>query len=364
MFLKHINEELFGIDPLKYNALKFNSTLPLIKTGQLLDESIVKQKQNFSLPKKDTLANINLKNVKNLIKLPSTEVKTEPERFEENKNSETSHTQDIVHIGQKIQQGKSDLIKRKLSGYLYADNSQKELFKKLRNSSPNKLNLREQNRFGQTYIQIQGPKGLIHSKFKQVSSSENKIFQQYFNSFNTNLKNYELLQNQTYFGAPVTDFGVAYTKPFDILDLDLKSKEKSNKDSINQKKPVLDLSEPVVRKRSNAKAPFAFWKNPENKWWLGNNNLNWLANKNFYFMTGLNETSQPTFSQTNDILLGRIKSNASTATTVTGSVTEDNLTNFKHNQNNFLENHNDNKSLVTVVENMDKLKAVGTTATA
>ena len=348
LLLKYINEQLFEINRLKYNALKFNSTVPLFKTSKFVDASISKEKQYFPLLKNNTLANINFKNIKNIKKLSSAELETR--LFQKTKNSEIVITKELLRIGQKIQQGKSDLIKRKLSGYLYADNSQKELFEKLRNSSPNKLNLQEQK--NQTYIQIQGPKGLMHSKFKQVSSSDNSTLQQYCHSFNNNLKNYKLLQNQTFFAAPVTDFGIAYTKPFDIDFIDLKSKEKSL-NNVNKKKPILDLSEPLISIRSNAKAPFAFWKNPENKWWLNNNNFNWLVNKNLSFMTGLNENNQPIFSPTNDVILSRIKSNNASKQILEVV----NLSNVKQTKSNFLnKNKNNNKSLFKLIQTIPKSK--------
>ena len=167
-----------------------------------------------------------------------------------NINEKNNSIQKIDFIKDRINEANSDLLKRKMSGYLYPDNKKTYLL------FINKLNL-----FNNSFIKIQGQKNLIYKYFKKFYNNlfflyhkKNLINIEQINYSNKNKYFYlkdksNLIKTKFFFGSATMDFGLnfQYDKSLNI---------KLKKENIKIKyKPNLNL---IYNKRKlDAKLPFS-----------------------------------------------------------------------------------------------------------
>ena len=180
----------------------------------------------------------------------------------------------------RIIEADSDLLKRKMSGYLYPDN------KKINLLFINKLNL-----FNNSFIKIQGQKNLIYKDFKKFYNNlfflynKKNLINYNIKQINYNDKNKDiylktknnLIKNKFFFGNSVMDFGLNFN-----YDKNLNIKNKKENDKSNYK-PNLNLI--YNKRRLDSKIPFS-WEYPIKEELLFNNNYYYksllLNKKNLY----------------------------------------------------------------------------------
>nr|YP_010530002.1 cell division protein FTSH [Ulva tepida]UXW92100.1 cell division protein FTSH [Ulva tepida] len=169
-----------------------------------------------------------------------------------------------ILLKNKIIESDSNLLKRKVSGYLYPDINKKNII------FINKLDL-----INNSFIQIKGPKNLIYNKFKKFSNNlfflynKKNIINFSIEELNLNKKNSLYLKNKknltknlNFFGNKKTDFGLGFSyntnNSLEITEID-----KSNY------KPNLSLI--YSKQRLDSKSPFS-WQYPIKEDLLLNNN--------------------------------------------------------------------------------------------
>ena len=174
--------------------------------------------------------------------------------YSENNATEiNNYLKQNILIKDRIIEGNSDLLKRKMSGYLYPDNQKTNLL------FINKFSL-----FNNSFIKIQGQKNFIYKDFKKFYSNLFFLYND-INLINYNLEqnNYNnknkdfyfvnkknLIRNKFFFGNSFMDFGLAFN--YD-QNLNLKTKKENNK--INYK-PNLKLI--YNKRRLDTKIPFSY----------------------------------------------------------------------------------------------------------
>lgn len=194
-------------------------------------------------------------------------------------NFNENNFKNIILLKNKIIETNSDLLKRKVSGYLYPDIQKTNL-----------IFINQSTLFNNSFIQIKGPKNLIYNKFKKFS---NNLFFLYnkknivnFNIEELNLINkksslylknkIDLKKTNNFFGNKQMDFGLgfSYNKNNSLETIEI---DKSNY------KPNLSLI--YSKQRLDSKSPFS-WQYPIKEDLLINNNNYFhslLVNKkNFY----------------------------------------------------------------------------------
>ena len=174
--------------------------------------------------------------------------------YSENNATEiNNYLKQNILIKDRIIEGNSDLLKRKMSGYLYPDNQKTNLL------FINKFSL-----FNNSFIKIQGQKNFIYKDFKKFYSNLFFLYND-INLINYNLEqnNYNnknkdfyfvnkknLIRNKFFFGNSFMDFGLAFN--YD-QNLNLKTKKENYK--INYK-PNLKLI--YNKRRLDTKIPFSY----------------------------------------------------------------------------------------------------------
>ena len=183
-----------------------------------------------------------------------------------NFNETNNYLKKTLLLKQRIVEANSDLLKRKMSGYLYPDNTKNNLL------FINKFNL-----FNNSFIKIQGQKNLIYKDFKKFYKNlfflyNNNILIDYkIKQINYNNKNKDLdLKNKNhlkktkfFFGNSVMDFGLSFN-----YDKNLKIINKKENYKIYYK-PNLNLV--YNKRRLDSKIPFS-WEYPIKDELLLNNN--------------------------------------------------------------------------------------------
>lgn len=179
-------------------------------------------------------------------------------------NFNNTYSKNPILLKNKIFESNSNLLKRKVSGYIYPDIQKKNII------FINKLDL-----FNNSFIQIKGPKNLIYNKFKKFS---NNLFFLYNNKnsisfnieeLNLNKKNNLYLKNKknltknlNFFGNKKMDFGLGFSynknNNLEIIEID-----KANY------QPNLFLT--YSKQRLDSKTPFS-WQYPIKDDLLLNNN--------------------------------------------------------------------------------------------
>ena len=192
-----------------------------------------------------------------------------------------------ILLKNKIIESDSNLLKRKVSGYLYPDINKKNI------TFINKLDL-----INNSFIQIKGPKNLIYNEFKKFSNNlfflynKKNIINFNIEELNLNKKNclylknkYNLTKNLNFFGNKKTDFGLGFSyntnNNLEIMEID-----KSNY------KPNLSLF--YNKQRLDSKSPFS-WQYPIKEDLLLNNNNYFhslLVNKINYYNNSLKKNLQ------------------------------------------------------------------------
>ena len=183
-----------------------------------------------------------------------------------NLNETNNYLKKKFLLKNRIIEANSDLLKRKMSGYLYPDNEKKNLL------LINKLNL-----FNDSFIKIQGQKNLVYKDFKIFYNNlfflyNKKMLINYnikqINYYNKNKRLYlknknNLIKNKFFFGNSVMDFGVSfnYNKNLNITN-------KKENDKIHYK-PNLNLI--YNKRRLDSKIPFS-WDYPIKNYLLFNTN--------------------------------------------------------------------------------------------
>nr|QUB02944.1 ATP-dependent zinc metalloprotease FtsH [Ulva sp.]UAV85729.1 ATP-dependent zinc metalloprotease FtsH [Ulva prolifera] len=192
-----------------------------------------------------------------------------------------------ILLKNKIIESDSNLLKRKVSGYLYPDINKKNII------FINKLDL-----INNSFIQIKGPKNLIYNEFKKFSNNlfflynKKNIINFNIEELNLNKKNclylknkHNLTKNLNFFGNKKTDFGLGFSyntnNNLEIMEID-----KSNY------KPNLSLF--YNKQRLDSKSPFS-WQYPIKEDLLLNNNNYFhslLVNKINYYNNSLKKNLQ------------------------------------------------------------------------
>nr|YP_009927343.1 ATP-dependent zinc metalloprotease FtsH [Ulva compressa]ARO34841.1 ATP-dependent zinc metalloprotease FtsH [Ulva compressa] len=179
-------------------------------------------------------------------------------------NFNSTYYKNIILLKNKIFESNSNLLKRKVSGYLYPDTQKKNII------FINKLDL-----FNNSFIQIKGPKNLIYNKFKNFSNNlfflynkkssvsfniEELNFNKKSNLYLKNKKN--LTKNLNFFGNKTMDFGLGFSYNKNNI-LETVEIDKSNYH------PNLSLI--YSKQRLDSKSPFS-WQYPIKEDLLLNNN--------------------------------------------------------------------------------------------
>lgn len=153
----------------------------------------------------------------------------------------------------RIIEANSDLLKRKMSGYLYPDNKK-----------TNSLFINKSSLFNNSFIKIQGQKNLIYKDFKKFYNNlfflynEKNLINYNLGQNNYNNKNKDiylsnknnLIINKFFFGNSLMDFGLAFN-----YDTNLNLKTKKENDKINYK-PNLNLI--YNKRRLDTTIPFSY----------------------------------------------------------------------------------------------------------
>lgn len=208
-----------------------------------------------------------------------------------------------ILLKNKIIESDSNLVKRKVSGYLYPDTQKKNII------FINKLDLTNHS-----FIQIKGPKNLIYNKFKKFSNNlfflydKKNIINFNIEELNLNKKNNlylknknNLINNLNFFGNKKMDFGLGFSyntnNNLEFIEID-----KSNY------QPNLSLL--YSKQRLDSKSPFS-WQYPikEDLLFLNNNYFHsLLVNKKNYHSNNLKKneyikTNYGTFENNKNYLL-------------------------------------------------------------
>jgi SpoVK/Ycf46/Vps4 family AAA+-type ATPase len=180
-------------------------------------------------------------------------------------------------VFQRVQEGKSDLLKRKRSGYRDPDMGPREI-----DQQPWKNPwVTEWFKKSDIYVKISIPPHISYTQFKKVLSSENtEAFQAFFDKPAPPSIRF---QNQTFFGLKKKDLGFTFKHD---PSLKVQGKIKVKKvDDINKKKRAqtdyfFDPTAPLEREVKQSREPFGFFKNPKTS--------EWEAENVFYFRSSEN----------------------------------------------------------------------------